>query len=345
MKLLIPEDFSFAKYHPGATDLPYEATAAKLRDEIVRRDASLDVHAPASAEETDGLIAEADALVCYSIGPERLARAGALRWIQAGSAGIDHFFRSSGISMADLQARGIRLTKAAGVTRIVIGEHVFAMLLALSRDIPRSVRQQGARVWHIHGGTELHGATLGIVGLGEIGGRIAELGKAFGMRVIGTRRRTAGYQGPADAVFGPDKVNDVLKCADYVVLSCSLNAQTRGLINADALRLMKPTAVLVNIARGEMVVEDDLVAALRDGTIAAAALDTFGAHGRGGGELSQLEALDADSELWSLPNVLITPNNASATPKIYDYLAEIVVDNAARLRAGQPLQHEVTAQD
>jgi phosphoglycerate dehydrogenase-like enzyme len=340
---LIPHDFSYHKYYPGQANLPYEATGDKLRDEIIARDPHLNVMLASSASETESMLYDAEGYIAYSVGRGTLERAPKLTWIQAGSAGIDHFFKTSGVTLSALHARGISLTKASGVTRFVIGEHVFAMLLALSRKIPTAVTQKKERVWRIYMGGELRGATLGIVGLGEIGNRVAELGKAFQMRVIGTKRNREGYAGVADAVFAPEEIYEVLRAADCLVLACSLNKETRQLINAQTLARMKPTAVIVNVARGEIIVEDDLVKALEEGVVAGAALDTFGVPGRD--SLDELEALDRSSRLWQLPNVLITPNNAAATPKVYEYLADIIVENAARLRAGRPLRFEVKTED
>jgi len=343
LKLVIHHDFSFSKYLPGEKALPEFATAEKLRGEISKRDASLDVVVAADRAHMTEAVRDAEGLISYSITRDLLDHAPKLRWVQAGSAGIDHFFKSSNVQLADLARRNILLTKAAGVTRHVIGEHVFAMMLAISRGVPRAVMQKESRVWEIYMGAELNGATLGIVGLGGIGDRVAELGKAFGMRVVGTKRNVKAYDGAADEVLAPERARDVAQQADYLVLACPLTAQTRNMVTADFLKGMKRHAVLVNIARGELICEPDLVHALRTGVIAAAALDTFGRPGRQ--VLSDLEALDPASELWSLPNVLIMPNNASATPRIYEHLADIVVANAARLRAGQTLHGEVKSED
>ncbi len=323
--------------------LPYFATAAKLHDEIVRRDPSLHVIAAKDRDQLFSEIVDADGCISYSMSKELLEGARRLRWIQAGSAGIDHFFKSSDVHLADIQKKDVRLTKASGVTRYVIGEHVFAMILAISRNIPRAVRQKERRLWEIFMGSELHGTTLCIIGLGGIGERVAQLGKAFGMRVLGTKRHWENYTGAADDVMSPDRAQEVAGEADYLVLACSLNAGTRNLVTASFLSKMQPHAVLVNISRGEIICESDLVHALKNGVISAAALDTFGAPGRS--ELSDLESLDPGSELWTLPNVLIMPNNASATPKIYEHLADIVVANAARLRSGEPLLAEVRSED
>src|SRR4051794_33653288 len=328
---------------PGEKALPAFAKAEKLQAEIVKRDASLEVVAPPDRTQMTVALQDAEGLISYSVTHNLLEHAPKLRWIQAGSAGIDHFFKSSDVRLADLVRRNILLTKASGVTRHVIGEHVFAMILATSRGVPRAVMQKEKRVWKIYMGAELNGATLGIIGLGGIGDRIAELGKAFGMRVVGTKLTVKDYNGAADEVFAPERARDVAKEADYLVLACPLTTKTRNMVTAGFLNSMKKDAVLVNIARGELICESDLVRALRTGVIAAAALDTFGRPGRH--VLSDLEALDPESELWSLPNVLIMPNNASATPRIYEHLADVVVANAARLRAGQKLHGEVKSED
>lgn len=339
MKLVIHHEFSFSKYLPGETTLPEFATSRKLQAEIVRRDPSLDVVAATDRAHLMEALGDADGLISYWITRDVLDHALKLRWIQAGSAGIDHFFKSSDVTLPDLARRNILLTKASGVTRHVIGEHVFAMILAISRGVPRAVLQKQRRDWKIYMGAELNGATLGVIGLGGIGERVAVLGRAFGMRVIGTKQSVNDYRGSAAEVFGADRAADVARQADYLVLACPITPQTRNMVTAEFLAGMKREAVLVNVGRGELICEDDLVHALKTGMIAAAALDTFGRPGRQ--VLSDLEALDPASELWSLPNVLIMPNNASATPRIYEHLAEIVVANAARLRAGEQMHGDV----
>jgi phosphoglycerate dehydrogenase-like enzyme len=252
LKLVIHHDFSFSKYFPGGTALPDFATANGLRAAIAQRDPSLDVVAANDRARMIAELRDADGCISYSMSRELLDQAPKLSWIQAGSAGIDHFFKSSDIKLDDLVRRRIRLTKAAGVTRYVIGDHVFAMILAVSRNVPRAVHQQEQRVWQIYMGTELHGTTLGIIGLGGIGERVAELGKAFGMQVVGTKRDPDEYSGVADKVLASDRAQEVASLADYLVLACPLTAQTRNMVTAGFLARMKPHAVLVNVARGEM---------------------------------------------------------------------------------------------
>jgi phosphoglycerate dehydrogenase-like enzyme len=338
--LVIADDFNFRKYHPEGATLPYEATAAKLRDEILaRQPTALEISCPASPAAMREAMGEATCLVSYRIDAATLAAAPRLRWIQAGSAGIDHFLKMSDVGLAALQRRGVALTSAAGSMNVVIGEHVLGMILMFARGFHRAMRQQLQRRWEIFMGDEAYGRTVGVIGLGEIGSRVAELCKRIGMRVIGTKRSPDRYTGLADEVLPADAYRRVLREADYVVLACSLDHTTRGMINAETLASMKPNAVLINIGRGELVVEADLVAALRDGRIAGAGLDTFGVPGRS--DLKHLEALDPASALWDLPNVIISPNNAAATPRIYEYLAAIVVENHRRLRDGLEMTHRI----
>jgi phosphoglycerate dehydrogenase-like enzyme len=339
-KLVIACDFNFAKYHPDGASLPYEATAAKLKDEILRRHPNrLAVVAPTSPSEMRIELRDADYLVAYHADAAWLDAAPRLRWIQAGSAGIDHFFKTSNVGADAIRQRGIMLSSAAGVTRIVIGEHVLALILTFSRGLHRAIRQQLQHRWEIFMADEIYGRTVGIVGLGEIGDRVAELCKSVGMRVIGTKRSPAGYSGPADRVYPAEALPEVLREADYLVLACALSESTRGMIDERSLRLMKNTAVLINIARGEIVIESALVEALKNGTIAGAGLDTFGAPGRTG--MKDLEELSPESELWDLPNVVVCPNHASATPRIYEYLAEIIIENHNRLLEGREPRHRV----
>jgi phosphoglycerate dehydrogenase-like enzyme len=169
---------------------------------------------------------------------------------------------------------------------------------------------------------ELGGKTLLIVGLGQIGGRLAEIARAFEMRVVGLRRNPdAG--GPADEVRAMADLKAALPEADFVTLCCPLTAETENLIDAAALGLMKPSAYLVNVARGRVVDEGALIGALNQGRIAGAALD-----------VTVEEPLAAASPLWGMENVLVTPHTAGETRRYEDNVIEILRDNLARLWAG-----------
>jgi phosphoglycerate dehydrogenase-like enzyme len=204
------------------------------------------------------------------------------------------------------------------------------MVLALARKLPEARDNQRQHIWRGMIGDiprredALGGKTLGIVGLGHIGSRTAALAKAFGMRVIATKRNPATYDGPADEVWQSDRVDDLLRQSDFVVLHCPLTDETRGLINRPRLGLMKPSAYLINVARGAVVDEPALLDVLRRGAIAGAALDHF-----------YDDPLPPDSPFWDLPNVLITPHTAGETQKYESNVVDILLENLARLQRGQ----------
>ncbi|HUG92141.1 MAG TPA: D-2-hydroxyacid dehydrogenase [Planctomycetaceae bacterium] len=255
-----------------------------------------------------------------------------LRWIQSIGAGYDQF------PLDDLRKRGIRLTRAYGVNRNAVAEHTFALILSLSRHLHYCRDNQRKHLYRqmisdiARREDELGGKTLGIIGLGHIGSRVAELGKAFDMRVIATKRDPGTYRGHADRVLTPDHADEVIGQADFLVLNCPLTPQTRGLINTRTLGLMKPSAFLVNVARGGCVDEPALLAALREGRIAGAALDHFNE-----------DPLPPSSPFWDLDNALITPHTAGETRKYEENVIDILLENLARLERGESqLLHEVT---
>jgi len=181
---------------------------------------------------------------------------------------------------------------------------------------------------------ELAGATLGLIGVGSIGRRVAEMASALGMRVIAVREHIEKGSPPGvEAVFAPSAIDDMLKQSDYVVLAAPLVGSTRGLIDAARLAAMKPDACLINVGRGPQVDEADLVEALRSRRIAGAALDVF-----------EREPLPADSPLWDIDNLLITPHNGSITEKLWHRHYEQFSDNLRRYIAGQPLRFVVDKQ-
>ena len=170
---------------------------------------------------------------------------------------------------------------------------------------------------------------LGILGLGAIGSALAARAAAFEMRVIGTKRTPAPVPHVAE-VYGPEGTDDVLRAADYAVILLPLTPDTRGLIDARRLRLMKRTAVLVNVGRGPVVQEAALIDALREGWIAGAALDVF-----------EREPLPADSPLWGMENVVITPHVSGASPSYFDRVIPLFCENLRRYLAGAPLRNRV----
>ena len=253
-----------------------------------------------------------------------LENAPKLRFIQSIGAGVDQF------DQAALRARGIRLANASGVNRNAVSEHAIACILALARQLHTGRDNQHKHIWRgmisnlSQREDELGGKTLLIVGLGAIGSRLAKLAKAFDMRVIGTKRNPSTAQGVADEVHTPDRLLELLPQADFVALTCPLTPQTTNLIDARALASMKPSAYLINMARGRCVDEPSLLTALQNGTIAGAAIDHFWD-----------EPLPPASPFWGLENLLITPHTAGETRMYEENLLDILLENLGRLWEGK----------
>jgi len=270
-------------------------------------------------------IAEADVLVVSGLWRNELtAMAPRLKFIQSIGAGTDQFDRSA------LSARGIRLASAAGVNARAVSEHAMSLILALARRLPEARDNQRRKIWRGMIGDlaqredELSDKTVVIVGLGRIGGRLAQLAKAFDMRVIGVRRDPAGGRGAADEVHALAALPGLLPSADFVALTCPLTPETTNLIDARALAAMQPSAYLVNCARGRVVDEPALIAALKAGTIAGAGID-----------VTWDEPLPADSPLWEAPGAFITPHTAGETRRYEDNVLDILMENLSRQWRGE----------
>ena len=274
-------------------------------------------------------VAEADAVVASDFGAGLLAAAPRLGWLQTGGAGVE------GLPLDELAARRVVVTNASGVHAINIGEHVLAMMLAFARRLPHFVRAQGERRWRDDatrdGVFELHGQTLLLVGLGDIALAVAERAAAFGMRVLGSRRRQDLPRPPAvDEVVPIEGLDEALAEADHVVVSLPLTERTRGFVDAARLAAMRPGAYLYNVGRGPVVDSAALIEALASGHLGGAGLD-----------VTDPEPLPPDSPLWGMDNVLITAHTSGATPRYWDRGIELVIENVARYREGQPLVNEV----
>jgi D-2-hydroxyacid dehydrogenase (NADP+) len=269
--------------------------------------------------------AEADVIVVSGLWDNGLIPlATRLRFIQSIGSGTDQFDKAA------LAAHGVRLASAAGVNARAVAEHAMSLILALARRLPEARDNQARRVWRGMIGDltqredEMTGKTVLIIGLGRIGGRLAQLAKAFDMTVIGFRRDPAAGAGAADSVHGLAELPAFLPRADFVVLTCPLVPETRGVIDAKALALLRPSAFVVNAARGGCVVESALIDALRTGRIAGAALD-----------VTDPEPAEELSPLWAMPNVFITPHTGGETRKYEANVNEILVENLERLWRGE----------
>jgi phosphoglycerate dehydrogenase-like enzyme len=250
--------------------------------------------------------------------------AGNLKWYQAINAGLERMER------AGILHRGFAVTSGAGIASVGIAEWIVGSMVMLAKNLHVYVRQQSAAKWEPSRSGELDGKTVGIVGLGEIGRETARRCRAFGMKVIATRRNVQpGTVDPdCDALLPYAQLNRVLEVSDYVVLSVPLTGETRGLIGAPQLAAMKKSAFLLNVARGDIVDQAALIAALKDGAIAGAALD-----------VTSPEPLPADSELWTLPNVILTPHISGNVEGYGHKAAGVFVANLRRYVDGEPLLH------
>jgi phosphoglycerate dehydrogenase-like enzyme len=306
------------------TTICFAHVAYRLEERFARRNTGVISFEVRSPEELDRRIADADVLVVSGLWRDALApRATKLRFIQSIGAGTDQFGR------AVLGERGIRLASARGVNASAVSQHAMALILALARRLPEARDNQRKRIWRGMIGDlsaredELGGKNLLIVGLGDIGGRLAKLAKAFEMRVIGLRRDPGNGAGAADAVHGMGELRALLPEADFVALTCPLVKETENLIDAAALRSMKPSAFLINVARGRCVDEAALAKALMEGAIAGAAID-----------VTVEEPLAPASPLWTIENAFITPHTAGETRRYEDNVLDILQDNLDRLWRG-----------
>ena len=296
--------------------------AYRLQERFAALGTGIASFAVRDAETLEKRLPEADVLVISGLWRDALLdQAPRLRYIQSIGAGIDQFPREA------LARRGICLASARGVNARAVAEHAMALILALSRRLPEARDNQARRVWRGMIGDlsqredELGGKTLLIVGLGDIGGRLARLAKAFEMRVVALRRNPSVGAGAADAVHSMAALGSLLPEADFVALTCPLTPETEKLIDKAALALMKNSAYLINVARGRVADEAALIAALTARRIAGAALD-----------VTVEEPLPPDSPLWGMEHVLITPHTAGETRHYEDNVIEILRENLDRLR-------------
>lgn len=299
--------------------------AYRMGERFALRNTGMNWFEVRSLDELKARVAEADVLSCSGLWRnELIALAPKLAFIQSISAGTDQYSRDA------LGAAGIRVASAQGLNERAVAEHAIALILAMARKIPEACDNQAAKKWRGMIGDismredELGGKTLVIAGLGRIGSRLATLAKAFDMKVIATKRDVFKGAGAADKVVGEDGLLAVLPEADFVALTCPLTPKTENLIDAKALAAMKPSAYLINVARGKVVNEPALMEALQAKRIAGAALDCVWE-----------EPLPATSALWSVPNVLITPHTAGETRRFEDNVLDMMMENLDRMWRGE----------
>lgn len=307
----------------------YRFTPTSLR--LLQEAASSDVLCVTDQEQLIAQLPETEVLCSFSVPSNWRELALNLRWLQYPGAGVDGL-RPSGL--LDAQSKVV-VTSATGIHGATISEYVFGSMLMFNWNWPQMVRLQDSHLWarsagwYNLGGRELAGQTLGVVGMGSIGRRIAQVGRAFGMRVLGIRRSFARgdiVDPDLDRGYPPSALHELLGQSDYVVLAVPLTAETNHLIGEAELRSMKPGAYLVNVARGRVIDEQALIQALREGWIAGAGLD-----------VAEVEPLPSNSPLYTMPNVILTPHIAGVSVHYENRLAQLFAENLRRYRSGEPL--------
>jgi phosphoglycerate dehydrogenase-like enzyme len=267
---------------------------------------------------------EAEVIVGFRPLREGATRARHLRWVHSMGAGVENLCR-------DVAGTDIIVTNSH-VHGDVIAEHVMAMALAHARRLPVVLARQAEGRWARDGaiGTVLRGRTMGIVGLGTIGTELARRAAAFGMRVWGVRRSGAPPSAGVDRVVARDRLDEVLRVADYLALTLPLTPETRGLIGARELALLPRGAFVVNVGRGGLVDEAALAEAIGAGRLGGAGLDVF-----------EQEPLPPSSPLWRLPGVIITPHVGGSFPGFLDRAVPFFCENLKRYLTGEPLLNRV----
>lgn len=336
MRVLVADDFEDRRFFRGQ-DVPYEHSGAKFRDQLAGLAPDLDVTLATDAADTLRLAPSADIIVVDKMHKSVFEAASKLKWVHIASSGADHFFKRSTVTADDFRRRGIAITTSKGAGSVVIAEQVLCYMLMFSRNMLLCVRQHLAGQWRRYPGLELCGRTVGLIGVGAIGGRVAHLAKALGMNVLGCRQDPTKSDPNVDRMYGADGFSAVMRESDFILLAIPIKQGTAHIINDQTLAQMKPGSFLMNVARGECIDEDAVVRALMSGRLGGYASDN---HGFPKGQVTDenMERLEPNSKLWGMPNVIVTPNCAVAGPRRYEYMAKIVNENYKAMKAGRPMK-------
>ncbi|OGO04613.1 MAG: hypothetical protein A2Y73_03125 [Chloroflexi bacterium RBG_13_56_8] len=286
----------------------------------------------ADRDDLPNQIANADVYMGY-LNRDIFLAAKNLKWIQAPSSGVNNY-----LAIPELAQSDVLLTSASGTHGGTLADHAFAMILNHTRCITESWEYQKK---HEYAGRalrpkikELTGSTIGILGFGAVGRTIAERARGFNMRILAVDLFPNNKPDYVEELMGMDRLDRALKESDYLVVTVPYTPQTDRMLGARQLALMKPDAMLIGISRGKIIDEGALAAALRENRLAAAGLDVFAQ-----------EPLPADSELWDVENLLITPHDAGGTQFEGKYILEIFQENLGRLIRGElPLRNQADSQ-
>jgi len=322
--------------YPGLADERLDQVRAAAPDvEIV--DAPDEATAIASIGEADAFFGK--------MTPAILANATRLRWIQSPTASLEHYLFPA------LDAHPATLTNMRGIHSKPIAEQVMGYILSFARNLHDYVRLQERATWAPLGGEkerssyitgpgtvtaidratrDVAGSSMGIIGLGEIGREVAHRAAAFEMTLRAVDARPDLVVPGVDEIVPPDRLDSVLERSDFIVVTLPHTPETVGLFDRERLGHMRPGSYFINVGRGAVVLLDDLVAALRAGTIAGAALDVF-----------EIEPLPGDHPLWAMENVIITPHVAGYAPSVAGRYLGLFIENLTRFREGRPLLNQV----
>jgi len=278
---------------------------------------------PRKEKPTPEQLARTEVLMAYTVPPGLLPKMPKLRWAQAMLAGVEGW-----LALPDLPAN-LLLTCARGTHEESMPENILGALFYVAKPYALAVENQKQRKWAQAAAQPLTGKTLGILGLGAIGQRVARLATALGMRVIGTKRRPGPMADVAE-VLPAERTNEVLAKSDFVLLLLPATPETESIINAERLALMKPGAWLFNFGRGPLINDEDLVAAVKAKKIAGAVLDVF-----------RQEPLAAEHPFWSTERIIVLPHIGGPHPQRDRFVARLFVDNLGRFLDGKPLKEVV----
>jgi phosphoglycerate dehydrogenase-like enzyme len=281
--------------------------------------------------EASSVLATADIALASRLSAAMVEAAPRLRWVHSTAAAVGI------LPLRELAVRGITVTNSRGIQAVPIAEHVMGGLLVLARRFNLMLEAQRERRWIQDDLTRdawpwsLYGRKMTIVGFGTIGQEVARRAHAFGMHVTGIRRRLDQPVPPfVDSMVGPGQLNDAVRGADVLVISAPFLAGTDRMIRAEHIALLNPGAIIINVARGKIVDEPAMIAALQDGRLGGAVLDVF-----------EREPLDPASVLWSLPNVVISPHSAGVRPDHWGEVIDLFSENLRRFQRGEPLLNMV----
>ncbi len=276
-------------------------------------------------------IADAEVYVGFGMQREAFLAARQLRWVHSGAAGV------GGILFPEMLDSDVILTNSAGIHAAPLAEYAIGAMVYFARGFDIAVAGKAERAWRhpVLAGTEsplreLGDRTVGILGLGGIGEAVGRRAAALGMRILAIRRTARPGPDWIDRILRPEQLGELLAESDYVVVALPETEATRNLIGAGELAAMRPGSVLINLSRGRIVTEPDLIESLRAGHLRGAALDVFAT-----------EPLPASSPLWDMENVLITPHTGAVTDRFWDRETALIETNIRHYVAGEPLVNQV----